>query len=159
MVETTKNKKHHGFTLVELIVVVLVLAIIAAVAAPKMFDVADDARESTAKQSLSVVRDAIELYRAANGEFPASGGKKGGAEDKLKDELSPYLTGPFPSVPEGIGSGKPDRIKVYDDATVLFGNGEDGSKKKNMWAYNRTTGELIINYNAVSLTGVPFDEL
>ena len=55
--------RKKGFSLVELVVVVLILGIIAAIAAPKMFNTANDARTNATKQSLVVVRDAIELYR------------------------------------------------------------------------------------------------
>ena len=43
---TCTKKRRGGFTLIELVVVVLVLGIIASVAAPKMFDTANDAREN-----------------------------------------------------------------------------------------------------------------
>ena len=50
--------------MIELVVVVLVMGILAAVAAPKMFDTATNAKVNATRQSLVVVRDAIELYKA-----------------------------------------------------------------------------------------------
>ena len=48
---------------------------------------------------------------------------------------------------------------MVSDGTSLFGTGEDGSSGKKMWAYDKTTGEIIINYEAASQSGVPYDEL
>jgi prepilin-type N-terminal cleavage/methylation domain-containing protein len=63
-------KKRNGFTLVELVVVVLVLGIIAAVAAPRMFGTVDQAKESSAATLAAIVRDHINLYYAVNGAYP-----------------------------------------------------------------------------------------
>lgn len=64
------TKKRIGFTLIELVIVVLVLGIIAAVAAPGLRDVTTDAREKDTRQSLTTIRNAIELYRATSGSYP-----------------------------------------------------------------------------------------
>src|SRR6188508_418004 len=96
MVKTNRVRK--GFSLVELVVVILIMGILAAVAAPKMFDKANEARTNGTKQSLATLRDAIELYRAANGEYPASA-------TNLATDLKTYIKGPFPEVQIGENKG------------------------------------------------------
>ena len=60
-------RKHKGFTLIELVVVVMILGILAAVAAPKLLGTSSTAADNGIKQTLGVVRDAIERYAAEHG--------------------------------------------------------------------------------------------
>ena len=121
-----------GFTLVELVVVVLVLGIVAAVAAPKMFDTASDARESGTAQSHQVVQEAIELYKAKNGAYPS------GDEAAFKAALKDYIRGDFPKNQSG-DSANADKVTIVTAGTPLAADGTGG------WKYDSTTGEFIIN--------------
>lgn len=59
-----------AFTLVELVAVVLVLGVLAAVAAPKMFDATARAQASTELQTARIVLGAAHRYQATHGQFP-----------------------------------------------------------------------------------------
>ncbi len=61
-----------GFTLIELIMVIVVLGILAAVAVPKYFDMQGQAEVAAEKGVVGGVRAGIQTYFAQNKEFPAT---------------------------------------------------------------------------------------
>jgi prepilin-type N-terminal cleavage/methylation domain-containing protein len=58
------NKK--GFTLIELVIVIIIIAILAAVAVPRFRDLATQARIASERATVTAVRQAITIYRAYN---------------------------------------------------------------------------------------------
>ncbi len=121
--------KRQGFTLIELVVVVMILGILAAVAAPKLLGTSGTATDNGLRQTLSVVRDAIERYAAENsGSYPP-----GGTQAAFKAAVAPYLRGAFPICP--VGGNNAD-VAV---GTTIAVSGTEG------WRYNTSTGEFIIN--------------
>ena len=67
-----EKRKQSGFTLIEIMVVVVILGILAAVVAPRIFDRPDEARIVKAKQDLRVLENALNLYRLDNFNYPTS---------------------------------------------------------------------------------------
>lgn len=57
----TKNNKQQGFTLIELVVVIIILGILAVTAAPKFINLQSDARESTLKGMQAALQGANTL--------------------------------------------------------------------------------------------------
>src|SRR3972149_1202218 len=132
--------KRNGFTLIELVVVVMILGILAAVAAPKLLNTSSTATDNGAKQTLAVIRDAIERYAAEHG------GKLPGADSSqatFKTDLQPYLRGPFPICPIGVKNAS---IAMDNNPGVFIA---DASPAEG-WKYRYTTGEFIINSGELS---------
>ena len=62
-----------GFTLIELVIVILVLSILAAVGAPRLLSISADAEEAALTTQLSIMRDALDYYATQHhGKYPAS---------------------------------------------------------------------------------------
>jgi general secretion pathway protein G len=61
-----------GFTLVEVMVVVVILGILAALIVPRVVGRTDDARVVAAKQDLAAIMQALKLYRLDNGRYPTN---------------------------------------------------------------------------------------
>lgn len=133
--EKRPASRRAAFTLIELVVVVLIIGIIAAVAAPRMFDTANDARRNTARHSLGVLRDSIELYLAENGSYPGDAGT--GAD--LENDLKPYLKSPFPKL---TIAGAPGNGTVKYETNGAGVGAADGSTD---WLYDNADGSLVIN--------------
>lgn len=64
--------KQHGFTLVELLIVTIILAILAAIVVPQFAATTDDARTSAFDANLAALRSAVELYRQQHGAYPGN---------------------------------------------------------------------------------------
>ncbi len=60
----------RGFTLVELLIVVIILAILAAIVVPQFSATTDDAKLAAVDSTLANMRSAIDLYFQQHGEYP-----------------------------------------------------------------------------------------
>ncbi|CAI8946026.1 Type II secretion system protein GspG [Pseudomonas marginalis] len=60
----------QGFTLIEIMVVVVILGILAAIVVPKVLDRPDQARAIAAKQDVAGLMQALKLYRLDHGTYP-----------------------------------------------------------------------------------------
>ena len=63
--------KAAGFSLVELLVVIVIIGILAMIIVPQLSTSTDDAKLSTLQSDLSAMRSAVEVYRAQHNAYPA----------------------------------------------------------------------------------------
>lgn len=64
--------KHRGFSLIEIMVVVVILGILASIVVPKIISRPDEARRVKAKQDVLAIESALDLYRLDNGFYPTT---------------------------------------------------------------------------------------
>ncbi len=65
-------RRLRGFTLIEVMVVVVILSILAAVVVPRIMDNPDKARVVKAKQDIRVIKNQMDLYRLHNFRYPTT---------------------------------------------------------------------------------------
>ena len=62
----------RGFTLIEIMVVIVILALLAALVAPKIMGRSDDAKITVAKNQIRDIESALKLYKLDNGIYPST---------------------------------------------------------------------------------------
>jgi general secretion pathway protein G len=62
----------HGFTLIEIMVVIVILAMLAALVGPKLIGRTDDAKIQTTRTQIGNMETALKLYKLDNGTYPST---------------------------------------------------------------------------------------
>ena len=89
MSQSLRRRLQAGFTLIELMVVLLIIGVLAALIVPNVLDRADDARVTAAKTDVNNLMQALKLYRLDNQRYPT-------AEQGLQALLTKPTTAPVP---------------------------------------------------------------
>jgi len=95
------TSRQRGFTLLEVMVVVVILGILAALIVPKIISRPDDARVVAARQDIASVMQALKLYRLDNQRYPST-------EQGLQALVVRPTTAPIP--PDWKAGGYLDRL-------------------------------------------------
>ncbi|MCG5536231.1 type II secretion system major pseudopilin GspG [Ectothiorhodospira mobilis] len=69
---TVQRRFQHGFTLIEVMVVVVILGILAAIVVPRVMDRPDDARITKARSDIRALESALNLYKLDNYNYPTT---------------------------------------------------------------------------------------
>jgi len=147
-----KRAAKQGFTLVEILIVVIILGILAAIVIPQFTEASSEARVSNLMTNLQTIRSQLLLYKTQHLEnYPADGDGEG--DDEFEDEMcnysdedgetqatpdsdhpyGPYLT----SVPINPISSD-NSVRVVNDADTVFAAPDDDGG----WYFNAATGEF-----------------
>jgi general secretion pathway protein G len=87
---TTRKRLFSGFTLIELMVVLVIIGVLAALIVPNVLDRADDARVTAAKTDVGNLMQALKLYRLDNQRYPT-------AAQGLQALIAKPSAGPIPA--------------------------------------------------------------
>ena len=84
------SRRHAGFTLIEIMVVVVIMGVLAALLVPRLMGRTDDARILAAKQDIATLMQALKLYRLDNQRYPTT-------EQGLQALIARPSSGPQPA--------------------------------------------------------------
>jgi general secretion pathway protein G len=96
------RNRQSGFTLIEIMVVVVILAVLGALVVPKILENVDKARVTRAASDIRAIETALDLYRLDNFKYPTT---EQGLQALVKQPADPTITnyrseGYLPSLPK-----------------------------------------------------------
>ncbi len=155
-----QSRKRGGFTLVEILIVVVILGILAAIVIPQFTNASESAKASSLTTQLSTIRAQLELAQIQHqGEYPnlsanwdflttvtdpmsdASGNYT--AADSDTDDVGPYLQQP--------------PVNPFENSATVSGTAAAGVG----WVYNQSTGQITACVSNAKITelGLPASDV
>src|SRR5476651_856334 len=89
-VQSTHYRQTRGFTLIEVMVVIVILGILAAIIVPKIMSRPEQARMVKVKEDILAIQSALDLYKLDNAVYPTT-------DQGLQALVSQPTTPPIPS--------------------------------------------------------------
>lgn len=143
-----KTTRRSGFTLIEVLIVVVIMAVLAATIIPQFTNSADDAKASTLKFNLHTLRSQVELYKLhhggavptiSNGSLPQlySSTNAGGAIGAAGPS---YPYGPY------IQDLPPNPLDAKSTVTATATNPPAAATTDGGWLYHAATGRIFANH-------------
>lgn len=138
------RQRRKGFTLVEVLLVVVILAILAATVIPQFTSSGEDAKDSAVNFNLQTLRSQIELYKLQHNGQPPNGVTAGvitglvsktNADHTTGGNLGPYLVSGIPVNP----LNNSDAVATTTDNPPTAATGTAG------WLYHLGTGGIWPN--------------
>ena len=143
-----KNRRRNAFTLIEVLIVVIIMAVLAATIIPQFSSSTNDAKESSLNFNLHTIRSQIEMYKVHHlGKYPEASTfdtqmtKATNVEGTTTGDTpyGPYIQGEIPANPFN-GSNTIASITTVDGkAPTAVANDTDG------WQYDEETGGFYPN--------------
>ena len=161
-----KSRRRGGFTLIEVLIVVVILGILAATVLPQFTSSTSNAKESAVRTDLSTLRSQINLFK-----FQHDGVYPSGTADNVVKQLTlasdlvgataaagtagypygPYFIGQLPMNPYNGGNGVLCKTGTLGSADVDPSAMQGGVKVG--WVYSTTTGQIIANTPGTAADG------
>jgi len=140
-----KRRAARGFTLVEILIVVVILGILAAIVIPQFTSAAEESRESSVKMSVHRIRQQLEIYQQEhNGQLPTLAN----IDDQLT--LSSNAAGQTAAIGSSGYAFGPYIRQIPTNPRTGTNDVGDGDFGTSAWYYNETTGEFRANDSEAS---------
>ena len=157
------SSRSGGFTLVEILIVVVILGILAMIVIPKFSNASHQARENTLKDDLRYLRTQIQVYKAQHRDIaPGYGGTATFVEQMTmftddQGNTNPTYTkvfrfGPYLTKMPTNPLNEKETLDVAGPAETTLSKVDGGAG----WVYKPTTGEIIADLTGNDSNGTAY---